>query len=150
MFKGRNTRNSVTPCKARRIDTKFCTVRERLPYEPLLIEAQGDGSCRMVSDVDLLFNQDRLDRMSLSCLQQRMDESQRAGNTGLAELRKNIKDEDLQRFIKSRYIQSLSELSTWSNYLAEEYGNTVKGINNYLASMQAAKQEPPKSEAAKE
>lgn len=130
------------PKGCRRLDVDLCITRDRLPYEPLLIQDNGDGSRTYLSDVDLLFNQSRLDRMSLQALQARLDEAARSGDTGLSELRKNISDVDLQKFVKSRYIQSLSELRQWSHYLAEKYTSTAEGIKADLvayAQAQAAK-----------
>lgn len=106
------------------VDIQFAVVRDVLPYEPLLIEDLGT-SCKVVSDVSLLFNQQRLDRMSLQALTEKLNERVNAGDVGLSELRKNIKDEDLHLFVKSRYIQSLSELRQWSHYLMENYKDEV-------------------------
>lgn len=130
MFKGRKTDKTATPCLpvVADLDARYSKVREHVPYEPLLVNEYPDGSFRVLSDVDLLFNQQRLDRMSLAALQQKLDESVKAGDNGLSELRKNIKDVDLQKFIKSRYIQSLSELRQWSSYLTSEYAKVVDGI----------------------
>lgn len=137
MFKGRMTDKKATPLcvKECSIDVRHAVVRDRVPYEPLLTVSYPDGSYRILSDVDLIFNQERLDRMSLVALQQKLDESVNAGDVGLSDIRKNIKDEDLQKFIKSRYIQSLSELRQWSHYLVTTYANEVASIR---AAAQAA------------
>ena len=131
MFQGRKTDKTATPCVApvAELDARYSKVREHVPYEPLLVDEYPAGSYRVLSDVDLLFNQQRLDRMSLAALKQKLDESALAGDNGLSELRKYIKDEDLQKFIKSRYIQSLSELRQWSSYLASEYAKEVASIH---------------------
>lgn len=113
------------------VDLRFAVTRDVLPYEPLLIEDLGD-SCKIVSDVSLLFNQQRLDRMSLQALTEKLNERVNAGDTGLSELRKNIKDEDLHKFVKSRYIQSLSELRQWSHYLMTNYKDEVGRIQAAL------------------
>lgn len=138
MFPGRVIKKKAAsfPKRSGDMDAQFKVTRDKVVYEPLLIQDLGGSCCRCVSDVDLLFNQQRLDRMSLQALQQKLNEQAQLGDNGLSELRKNIKDEDLHRFIKSRYIQSLSELRAWSGYLAERYGDTVTGIRNYLALLQ--------------
>lgn len=130
MFKGRLTDKTATPCVigVAELDARYSKVREHVPYEPLLVNEYPDGSYRVLSDVDLLFNQQRLDRMSLAALKQKLDESVQAGDNGLSAIRQNIKDEDLQKFIKSRYIQSLSELRQWSSYLSSEYAKVVDSI----------------------
>lgn len=130
MFQGRKTNKTATPCVAGVVDLdlRYSKLREHVPYEPLLVNEYPDGSYRVLSDVDLLFNQQRLDRMSLAALKQKLDESVQAGDNGLSAIRKNIKDDDLHKFIKSRYIQSLSELRQWSSYLSSEYARVVDSI----------------------
>lgn len=131
MFQGRNPHKTATPVQSGvpcMRDVRFMKIREHVPYEPLLVDINPNGSCRFLSDVDLLFNQQRLDRMSLAALKQKLDESVQAGDNGLSVIRKNIKDEDLHKFIKSRYIQSLSELRQWSSYLSTEYAKVVDSI----------------------
>ena len=145
MFKNRFPNSRPKAHVRRSIDKRFSVTRDLVSYESLLVQDLGNGSCRYLSDVDLLFNQERLDRMSLQSLQQKLNEQVRYGDKGLSELRKNIKDEDLHKFIKSRYIQSLSELRSWSGYLAEQYGDTVTGIRNYLASLQKPASDSQKS-----
>lgn len=131
MFQGRKINKTATPCVTgvADLDARYSKVREHVPYEPLLVNEYPDGSFRVLSDVDLLFNQQRLDRMSLAALKQKLDESVQAGDNGLSAIRENIKDEDLQKFIKSRYIQSLSELRQWSSYLSSEYVKVVDSIS---------------------
>lgn len=124
------------------VNVRFARIRELLPYESLLVQDNGDGSFVYVSDVSLLFNQQRLDRMSLQALQAKFDEQVNAGNTGLSELRKRLSDSDLQKFIKSRYIQSLSELQQWTNYLARTESNLVEAIKSEAAKQDIQVVEP--------
>ena len=42
-------------------------------------------------------------------------------DSGLANLRSRMTDEQLGSFIKSRFIQSRSELLSWSSYLESQY-----------------------------
>lgn len=132
MFTGRNSNKKSEaiglPKDYQPVNVRYAQIRELLPYELLLTQDNGDGSFVYVSDVSLLFNQQRLDRMSLQALQAKFDEQVNAGNIGLSELRKHISDADLQKFIKSRYIQSLSELQQWTNYLARTESNLVESI----------------------
>lgn len=132
MFAGRCANKKATllvlPKDSQPVNVRFAISRELVPYEPLLTEDIGDGSFFYVSDVSLLFNQQRLDRMSLQALQAKFDEQVNAGNSGLAELRKNISDSDLQKLVKSRYIQSLSELQQWVSHLAATEKNYISAI----------------------
>lgn len=134
MFAGRNANKKATllvlPKDYQPVNVRFAKFREQVTYEPLLTEDIGNGTFIYVSDVSLLFNQQRLDRMSLQALQAKLDEQVNAGNKGLSELRKNLTDAELQKFIKSRYIQSLSELQQWTNYLARTESNLVDAIKS--------------------
>lgn len=139
MFKGRKPNKTATvppKCTVEMMDMRVSVSRDSVPYEPLLTSVSKDGVVTYYTDVDLLFNQERLDRMSLAALKQKLDENISAGDTGLSEIRKNIKDEDLQKFVKSRYIQSLSELRQWSHYLTTQYANEVGNIR--AAAVEAA------------
>lgn len=88
----------------------------------------GDKKCEAVSHVDdiyMLFNQQRLlhagtDTINawLNTLTPRSD--------ALAELRKKCTDEQLLHILKSRYIQSPSELLAWSEYLNANYSDIIE------------------------
>lgn len=105
------------------VDIRMRVLRDPLPYEELLRQDNGNGSCRIVSDVDLLFNQHRLDRMSKERLFEQLENSVCQGDSVLANLRKNVPDNMICQFVKSRYIQSLSELRSWSQYLMSTYNS---------------------------
>ena len=84
------------------------------------------------TDIYMLFNQQRLDRMTLSQFSDYLDNQ--TPTSGLSELRNNMSDNQLHQFIKSRYIQSPSELMAWSEYLSSEYEKIfadVKMQTNY-------------------
>lgn len=104
--------------------------------QPSLVEdfykqsfAAPHGSCDAVAfrtDVYMLFNQDRLDRMTQSQLSTWLDNQ--APTDGLISLRNQLSDSQLHQFIKSRYIQSPSELKAWSAYLESEYGSELSKL----------------------
>lgn len=104
--------------------------------QPSLVEdfykqsfAAPHGSCDAVAfrtDVYMLFNQDRLDRMTQSQLSTWLDNQ--APTDGLISLRNQLSDSQLHQFIKSRYIQSPSELKAWSAYLDSEYGSELSKL----------------------
>lgn len=75
------------------------------------------------TDIYMLFNQQRLDRMTLSQLTDYLDNQ--TPTSGMSQLRSKMKDEQLHQFIKSRYIQSPSELMAWSEYLSSEFERGV-------------------------
>lgn len=77
-------------------------------------------SITITSDIYMLFNQKRLDKMTLESLVEHFQNAPQS-DTALNKLRSKLSDEELAQFVKSRYIQSRSELLSWSNYLTESY-----------------------------
>lgn len=88
-------------------------------YNDLLFEETtsitGSKCYRKVSDVYLLLNQNRLDRQTKEVLVEQIQDS--VGSSGLSELRNNYSDDELCEYVKSRHIQSRSELRDYMNYL---------------------------------
>lgn len=80
----------------------------------------GEMSVRITSDIYMLFNQQRLDKMTQSALLQHFD-SQPINEPSMSALRSKLSDADLCKFIKSRYIQSPSELMAWTQFLMDNY-----------------------------
>ena len=78
----------------------------------------GDGapSFRCTSDIYMLFNAQRLDRMSRERILQHFNDMT-VNNSSLAALKSKLTDDQLISIVKSRYIQSPSELLSWSMYL---------------------------------
>lgn len=56
----RKPNKQLTPARVRMVDIKTSVYRSVLPYEDLYIRDNGNGSVTILSDVDLLFNQQRL------------------------------------------------------------------------------------------
>lgn len=117
----RKPNKKLTPCKVQVIDIKTCVHRSVLPYEDLYVRDNGNGSVTILSDVDLLFNQQRLDKMNRTALLDQLQGSQFRQDPVLSELRSKVPDEYILKFVKSRYIQSPSELRNWSAYLERTY-----------------------------
>lgn len=83
-------------------------------YERL--EVNGNEVVTLTSDIYMLFNQQRLDRMSRERLVAYF-ENLSVNEPKMRELRSKLSDEQLCSFVKSRFIQSPSELMSWSQYL---------------------------------
>lgn len=73
-------------------------------------------SIRMTSDIYMLFNQQRLDRMSRENLVEYFN-NMAVRDSSFSSLKKRLTDEQLVSVVKSRYIQQPSELLAWSRYL---------------------------------
>lgn len=121
----RNPYKQLTPTNVCVIDIKTSVYRSVLPYEDLYIRDNGNGSCTVLSDVDLLFNQQRLDKMNRTALLDQLQGAQFTQDPVLSELRNKVPDEYILKFVKSRYIQSPSELRNWASYLERTYSTEL-------------------------
>lgn len=99
---------------------------------------------KVQTDVYMLFNQERLDKMTTEALVNYLS-NYTAKDDGLSEIRSKLTDEQLSQFVKSRYIQSPSELKSWSSYLMSNYDTLVSELDAQIAAQKAAQQtnEPP-------
>lgn len=80
------------------------------------LEVNGNEVVTLTSDIYMLFNQQRLDRMSKDRLLAYF-ENLSVTDPKMSELRSKLSDDQLCSFVKSRFIQSPSELMSWSQYL---------------------------------
>lgn len=81
----------------------------------------------ITSDISMLFSQKRLDRMTRETLIQHF-EAMSVRNSKFADVRSKLSDDQLCSIVKSRYIQSPSELMAYSNYLVSTYGAELASI----------------------
>lgn len=96
-------------------------------------EVNGVKSVRLTSDIYMLFNQERLDRLSRESLLSHF-ESMSVSEPKFADLRSKLGDDQLISFVKSRFIQSPSELMSWSQYL-------MNSSDSVIAELAAAQQQ---------
>lgn len=80
------------------------------------LDKNGTEVVTLTSDIYMLFNQQRLDRMSKDRLLAYF-ENLSVNEPKMCELRSKLTDDQLCSFVKSRFIQSPSELMAWSQYL---------------------------------
>lgn len=113
-------------------NTRYAVTRDVQTFEDMLVHVRPDGSQRYLSDITLLFNQQRLDRMTTNALSDWFRSVARA-DSQLDAIRKALPADAIGKFIKSRYIQSPSELRRWTNYLTTTYKA------EYEAALEAAK-----------
>lgn len=122
MFSRRRIDSYVTPVKYSPVTSKdmLCSeFRQESPVDQFLLEefeVDGMKSVRLTSDIHMLFNQQRLDRLSRESLLSHF-ESMSVNEPKFGDLRAKLGDDQLIDFVKSRFIQSPSELMAWSQYL---------------------------------
>lgn len=93
--------------------------RDASPVDQFLFAEFESGkvkSTRLTSDIYMLFNQQRLDRLTRETLLSYFD-SLVINEPKFGDLRSKLGDNQLINFVKSRFIQSPSELMAWSSYL---------------------------------
>lgn len=98
------------------------------------------GSCKSVkyvNDVYILLNQKRLDRMSVEAFSSYLDSISDMSTSSFSELRKNVGDKELLQFVKSRYIQSRSELMAWTSYLTSQMKNVNQAASDFVESQKS-------------
>ena len=122
MFEKRRIEPYVTPVNPSPVSAKdmLCSeFRQESPIDQFLfeeLEFDGVKSVRLTSDICMLFNQQRLDRLSRESLLSHF-ESMSVNEPKFGDLRAKLGDDQLISFVKSRFIQSPSELMAWSQYL---------------------------------
>lgn len=122
MFLKRRIEPYETPVDPSPVSTKdmLCSeFRQKSPVDHFLFEERefdGVKSVRLTSDICMLLNQQRLDRLSRESLLSYF-ESISVNEPKLGDLRAKLGDDQLISFVKSRFIQSPSELMAWSQYL---------------------------------
>lgn len=122
MFVKRRIKPYVTPVNPSPVSEKdmLCSeFRQESPVDQFLFEERefdGVKSVRLTSDIYMLFNQQRLDRLSRESLLSYF-ESMSVNEPKFGDLRSRLGDDQLISFVKSRFIQSPSELMAWSQYL---------------------------------
>lgn len=117
--------------------------REESPVDQFLrqeVEVNGVPSVRLTSDIYMLFNQQRLDKLSRESLLSYF-ESMSVNEPKFGDLRAKLGDDQLISFVKSRFIQSQSELMAWSSYLMSSSDAAIAE----LAALQEQSQTPSQS-----
>ena len=152
MFRKRRLDPYKTPvldCCASSKDLLLSEFREQSPVDDFMfqdIEVEGVPAVRLTSDIYMLFNQQRLDRMSRETLLAHFD-SMSVREPSFTDLRGKLGDEQLISFVKSRYIQSPSELMSWSQYLMSSSDEVIASL---AAAQAAATPAPTESESLSE
>ena len=107
----RRPHKRLTPSRVQSIDIKTCVHRSVLPYEDLYVRDNGNGSVTILSDVDLLFNQQRLDKMNRTALLDQLQGAQFSQDPVLSELRSKVPDDYILKFVCQPELQIFRNLS---------------------------------------
>lgn len=125
---------SVKQCNLKH-DLENTVIRERGSLESLYfqkkVDAQGCEYVEFVSDIDLMFNAERLDRQSQEALLSMIKRSSDVDPV-IRQITSRLTDSQLCQFVKSRYIQSMSELRNWSQSLMQMSDSEISSIRSEL------------------
>lgn len=105
----------------------FDSKHTRVPVQDKLMQLSTfkdkDGSITISTDISLIFNQQRLEnRLTASELREYIQRYTPNKSVYTAQL----DDETLLNTLKSRHIQSLSEMRAWAEYCMENYDSLIK------------------------
>jgi hypothetical protein len=122
------------------------------PIDNLIRRENADGSYRVVSDVTLLFNEDRLlNDLGEDNLRNLVRSMQTNPSSPYVDL--GLSDEQLMETVKSRYLQSPSEVRGWLEQLVDkaeivrsDYETLVEEANAAAAAAASADPETSKTE----
>lgn len=105
----------------------FDSKNTKVPVQDKLMQlstvACEDGSITVSTDISLIFNQQRLDN-KLSATELREFIQRYTPNKSVYTAQ--LDDETLLDTLKSRHIQSLSEMRAWAEYCMENYDSLIK------------------------
>ena len=114
------------------INLKNAEQYQKSPIDDFLlsetVDNDGNLALRHVNDVYLLFNQQRLANLGVDTINSWL-ESLSPKSDALAELRSKCTDQQLLTLVKSKYIQSASELQAWSGYLNAHLDSELAALN---------------------
>ena len=129
----------------------FDVAHTRVPVQDKLMQLatveNKDGSITVTTDISLIFDQQRLEnKLTASELREYIQRYTPNKSVYTAQL----DDETLLNTLKSRHIQSLSELRAWTEYCMENYDSLIKEAEEKarLAAEQAAAEQAAAAQAA--
>lgn len=115
------------------VDSKLCAFYVPSPVEFAYVEQTSypdkTEATIIQTDIAMLFNQTRLDRMTATALTEYLDQTtnwRKQGNVG------KYTPEQLAMFVKSRYCQSPSELMAWTDYLNMNYDSLTAELQSMV------------------
>lgn len=105
----------------------FDAKHTKVPVQDILMQLSTakneDGSIAISTDISLIFNQQRLEnKLTASELREFIQRYTPNKSVYTAQL----DDETLLNTLKSRHIQSLSEMRSWAEYCMENYDSLIK------------------------
>lgn len=138
--------NKISFC----MDASVAVVREPSLVDAFYMEERvcperGDATVAFTDPLVMLFNQDRLNQMGDAALKMWIDSMANAKGSAMSELKSKLSDDELMDLVKSRHIQSPSELQAyaeWCNENVDEFTKHVQALQQQQMSEQNEVIEP--------
>lgn len=111
----------IMPASKRAFCLTTSFLRQPSPLDGFLAEEVSKGQFAITRDVNILMNQQRVSKYGLDSAVADIVSRVRYGS--LSDKFSHLSDDDLASCVKSRYIQSPSELLDWSAYLESQLSN---------------------------
>lgn len=106
-------------------------------FEERVSQQDGNSMFQACDPIYLLFNQQRLNSIGAGAVQLWLQEMSSAASSPLAELRKQCSDDDLLTMVKSRHLQSPSEILAWAQYMTANMSKFESEVAKLVAAKQA-------------
>lgn len=97
----------------------------------------GKESVSYVDPLYMLFNQERLNSLGEYGVKKFLEQFSQKEDS-LKELRSRVSDDDLVAMIKSRHLQSPSEITAWCRYIESNIDAFNKELQNLMQQQQSA------------
>lgn len=105
-------------------------------FEERVSKQDGSPMFQVCDPIYLLFNQQRLNSIGAGAVQLWLQDMSSAASSPLSELLKQCSDDDLLTMVKSRHLQSPSEILAWAQYMT----SNMEKFQSEVAKLVAAKQ----------
>lgn len=98
------------------------------------IDSDGNKGYRIISDISLIFDQKRLNSLSSDSVRAWLNTLQ--GGTSEPAL-SGLSDQQLMQYVKSRHIQSPSDLKAWSDYLISQGSDLHADADSLMSELES-------------
>lgn len=108
----------------------------------------GSKSVSFHDPIRMLFNQERLNQLGPAAVQRWLETLQQSKSSAINDLRQQCDDSMLMELIKSRHIQSMSELQAYAEYSKQNLDEFKSEVHKLILAKQAEEAEKAAAEQA--
>lgn len=144
-----NVQNNVTFNKMaglRHANLREPSVVDEFHFDDV-VDVSGNKSTMIHDPIYIIFDNQRLNSIGAMGVKTYLDQIQ-PRSSSLVELRKNVPDDVLMDMMKSRHLQSMSEITAWCRYVNDNMADYQKEIDDMVAEANRIKAEKEAAEQA--